>query len=240
MECASCGRGLAADARFCPRCGGRVELGSILGVGTDLSPVPPGGEPASEREPAEPTRALVRRDVADPNDLPPGGGRGSSGEFTPGRIAAMVATFVALTVVGTFVLTQLFGSPTQGSSAASEASESSANPSSANPSATTPSGQGTSGSSAPSPTASPSLPDGARRCSRSGDDAVASAYSGNRDTSCAFTNAVRTAYREAGSPTDSTPFRVYSPVTKRWYDVTCTGGPVLRCADGAAVVHLGP
>ena len=49
-----------------------------------------------------------------------------------------------------------------------------------------------------SSTSSAALPDGARRCSRSGSDAVASAYSGNRDTSCAFTNAVRAAYRTAG------------------------------------------
>ncbi|WP_404386198.1 zinc ribbon domain-containing protein [Knoellia locipacati] len=226
MNCATCGGVLAPDARFCPRCGARVELGSLLGVGTDLPPVPPSEEPEQP-------------------DISAADGSRQGGDLTPGRVAAMVATFVVLTVIGTFVLAQLFGSDPPESSTAAQGTPSSSDTGAASPPATasaTPSGPGTPSASASvsSPTASASLPEGARRCSRSGSDAVASAWSGNRDTSCAFTNAVRAAYREAGAPTQPTPFRVYSTVTKRWYDVTCAGSPLLRCADGAAVVYLGP
>ncbi|MDT0212637.1 hypothetical protein Q9R29_01960 [Rothia sp. ARF10] len=160
--------------------------------------------------------------------------------FTPGRVAAMVATFVVLTVLGTWTLSQLFGSTSSGAP----------DPTGAVTSAST-------ASSSPSPTASrsgsapadaaprPRLADAPQRCSTSGSDEVATTWSGNRDTSCAFSDAVRAAYRKAGAPDGSDPFRTWSTVTKKWYDVTCLATeatPPVRChsADGNAVVFLGP
>jgi hypothetical protein len=242
MHCSSCGAEIIPDARFCTRCGAKVELAALLGVGTDLPPVP--AAPAVTPAAAEPPT------VWEPQRSP--GHHRSSGSFTPGRIAAMVATFVVLTILGTFTLSQLFGTdvpdpvatsatsdPGQGT--ASPSGESSPEPSteSSTPDPSTPAA-----SASPTPTTTPSteLPDAARRCSKSGSDAVATAYSGNRDTSCAFTNAVRKAYRDAGAATDPAPFRTYSTVTKRWYDVTCDTASPVRCqsADGAAVVFLAP
>ncbi|WP_050766621.1 zinc ribbon domain-containing protein [Janibacter sp. HTCC2649] len=236
MHCGSCGADLIPDARFCTRCGARVELGSLLGVGTDLPPVPAQPPVATEPQPVAPTE----------------GHHGPGGNFTPGRIAAMVATFVVLTILGTFVLSQLFGSDVADApnSAATSASTS-AGPDTASPSGEpspepSPSESSTPEPSTPEPSASPTsttaLPAGARRCSQGGNDPVATAYSGNKDTSCAFSNAVRKAYREAGAATDPKPFRTYSTVTKRWYDVTCDTASPVRCqsADGAAVVFLGP
>lgn len=222
MRCATCGSELPSDARFCSRCGGKVVLGSVLGVGTDLPP--------------------VQRVAPEPVHAPPGDDPGTHGGFSAGRLAAMVATFVVLTIIGTYTLSQVFGpdAPEQPSGSAG----STAGPGTASAPPETPpepSGSGSAGTAA-APTPSATLPDGARRCSRSGDDAVATAWSGNSDTSCAFTNAVREAYREARAPVHPTSFRTYSTVTKRWYDVTCGAGELLRCAsaDGAAVVFLGP
>ncbi|MEO7269868.1 MAG: zinc ribbon domain-containing protein [Knoellia sp.] len=238
MHCRSCGAKLIPDARFCTRCGAKVELAALLGVGTDLPPVP-----AAPAVPAEPpaTREPQRSE----------GHHRSRGNFTPGRIAAMVATFVVLTILGTFALSQLFGpdAPDQAANSASpdpDPGQGTASPSGESSPAPSPPESSTPESSSPGPSASPTpttaLPDGARRCSKSGSDAVATAYSGNRDTSCAFTNAVRKAYREAGAATDPKPFRTYSTVTKRWYDVTCGTASPVRCqsADGAAVVFLAP
>ncbi|MFW5473282.1 hypothetical protein ACOCJ5_08240 [Knoellia sp. CPCC 206450] len=162
--------------------------------------------------------------------------------FTPGRVAAMVATFVVLTVLGTWTLSQLFGSTSNGAPDPTGAAT-------AGPTTSPSTGASASGSpkgSAPADDAPrPRLADAPQRCSTSGNDAVATAWSGNRDTSCAFTDAVRAAYRKAGAPDGSAPFRTWSTVTKKWYDVTCLATestPPVRChsADGNAVVFLGP
>ncbi|KGN37642.1 hypothetical protein N803_11335 [Knoellia subterranea KCTC 19937] len=177
-------------------------------------------------------------------------GRKQSPSTGRGRIAAMFATFVVLTILGTWALTQLFGSnpaPTTDASG-SQSTSTSAPPSAGSPSPTTPSE-----TSSPSASSSATLPAGApeprltdapKLCNKSGSDAVASAWSGNRDTSCAFSEAVRAAYRKLDDTTGT--FRTYSTVTKRWYDVTCLDADgaqrPLRChsADGNAVVFLGP
>lgn len=319
MHCSSCGADLLPDARFCTACGHRVELGTMLGVGTDLPPAPTSAELAEQarraREEAarraagqppvepdapsppvassaaasstasgafsgapgevstpEPHRATGLDDTAAMEPVRPReptptaaratGPRGDdgpyrdersargSGTFTPGRVAAMVATFVLLTVIGTFALSALFGSGDPDSDAAdSTTSTAPASPSASEPPASTdtepsptePSPTESSQSPSPSPT-STTLPKSARRCTTKGGDEVATAWSGNRDTSCAFSNAVRAAYRKADAATTGETFRAYSTVTKRWYDVTCGTGPYVRCqsADGAAVVFLGP
>lgn len=228
MHCVSCGAELIPDARFCTRCGARAELGAFLGVGTDLPPVP--APPAVPRLPPEQVVSRTSHHHPGPN-----------GDFSAGRIAAMVATFVVLTILGTFALSQIFGTDTPESPSASESTDTGQGTGDPSPETTPPPSTPESSSAAPSPSASITLPEGARQCSQSGNDAVATAYSGNGDTSCAFTNAVRKAYREAGAATDPQPFRTYSTVTKKWYDMTCDAGPLVRCqsADGAAVVYLG-
>ena len=82
------------------------------------------------------------------------------------------------------------------------------------------------------------MPADATRCSRSGDDAVATAYAGTERTSCAFAGAVRAAYRKAGTPSDATSLRAFSPVTEKWYSLACDGGEPVRCTTttGAVVV----
>ncbi len=245
MHCGSCGAELIPDARFCTRCGAKVELAALLGVGTDLPPVP--AQAPAVRQPPPPQQPDAQQ--GQPQPPAPADHHGPGGTFSTGRIAAMVATFIVLTILGTFALSQLFGSdapdpvatsasPDPGQGTASPPGESSPEPSPPESSTPEPSTPGPSAS----PTPTTALPDGARRCSKSGSDAVATAYSGNRDTSCAFTNAVRKAYRDAGAATDPKPFRTYSTVTKRWYDVTCDTASPVRCqsADGAAVVLLGP
>lgn len=250
MLCSACGAQLLEDARFCTRCGARVDLGDILGVGIDLGPVAPAGQ--HSQHPQHPSQH-----AHSDGDQRPGGAAGqhrlrAPATFTVGRVAAMIATFVVLTILGTWTLSQLFGpdEPAPSTAASSAVAQGNSDTPAGEPSATSDSSPApsptepspTGSSPTPSPSPANSLPATARRCSSSGSDVVATAYSGNRDTSCAFTNAVRTAYREAGAGTNPAPFRTYSTVTKRWYDVTCDAATPVRCAsaDQAAVVFLGP
>ncbi|WP_245613957.1 zinc ribbon domain-containing protein [Knoellia sinensis] len=323
MPCTSCGNPLPSDARFCSRCGEKVALTSLLGVGTDLPPAPTREELLAQAQAAraeaqaraqaqgggsetvtaqsgsassagsdsagsdsaetngvapeaprtepiqmdnavtprhEPTAVLpaalpLQRDAGVPMRREPAAARDntwsrrpseSQSAFPPGRIAAMVATFVVLTLVGTFALSKMFGSNAPQASADPAATSAASGPagSSGEPSteeSPEPSDTPTTEES-PSEDVSDQLPDGARRCSSSGKSPVATAWSGNKDTSCAYSKAVRKAYQEAGGTGGEATFRAFSPVTKRWYDVTCEGSPLVRCVDasGAAVVFLGP
>ena len=156
---------------------------------------------------------------------------------------AMVATFVLLTVIGTFALTRILGSddpaPTAVSPSVSSEEGEPAPPESAPAPSTSP-------SAAPDTSASPStsaaaIPAGARECSTSGSDSVATAYAATERTSCEFAAAVREAYRKAGSPDGATTLRAFSPVTKKWYSLSCDGGAPVRCTSTTnAVVLLGP
>ncbi|PRY58769.1 hypothetical protein BCF74_11150 [Knoellia remsis] len=231
MSCRSCGAALEGTAQYCSQCGARVELGALLGVGTavDAAPVDPDVETEVERD---------RR------------------PFPLGRALAMVATFLVLTVIGALALTRIFGSggPEQASAASSaQASqteeEAGDTASSAQAPSQTPSGGAASPTSTPSPTPTPSspsptpvqIPAGARLCSTAGTDAVASAYAGTERTSCEFSESVRTAYRDEGTPDGEASLRVRSPVTKKWYSLTCDGGTPVRCVTTTgAVVYLAP
>lgn len=265
--CDSCGTPLTPDAAYCSRCGTRAGLGSVLGVGTDLPPVP---DPVRVRGPQGPdlgrTAELPRVDpgaVAATHPVP------RTPSHSRASIAAMVATFLVLTVIGTFALVRLTG-PTSPSVAAGDAGDVGAAGAPTGPPAPTaptgtppsegqaadPSSAPSSDPSAPSPRATPSAsssvevspsptraptpvtPVDAKRCSRSGDDAVATAYAGTDRTSCAFAGAVRSAYRKAGTPGDATSLRAFSPVTKQWYSLSCDGGEPVRCTTttGAVVV----
>lgn len=282
MHCRSCGADLPDHAEYCLRCGERVQLGSVLGVGTDLPPMPQRERPVPPEDPTEGPSEGSPEDLSKTAELPrvagpvaagataapsltpspdpvgpggPGGPVGPTDEEPakrPGHsrasILAMVATFVVLTLIGTFALTRILGSGDP-DPAATSATSPSATPSgsdstseSPEPSASAPS------SSAPSPSApsaSPStgvtIPAGARRCSTSGSDAVATAYAGTERTSCEFAAAVREAYRKAGTPDGATTLRAYSPVTKKWYSLSCDGGEPVKCTSTTnAVVLLAP
>ncbi|CAN7258913.1 zinc-ribbon domain-containing protein [Knoellia sp. LjRoot47] len=311
MHCRSCGADLPADAAFCSQCGARVELGSVLGVGTDLPAMPRRDQPIAEPEPEhrsghqpEPaedlsqTRELPRVDptAAPPADAAhegtqpmvpvparapsPGRHEAPAAPVTapvahhepvahepvapyghrapdnhdglgdhddrPGHsrnsVLAMIATFAVLTIIGTFALTRLVGSddpqPTTASSSSASGAEETGDASAApSPSA---SGSDAKGAS-PSASASSSVPAGARRCSTSGNDSVATAYAGSERTSCEFAAAVREAYRKAGTPEGATSLRAYSPVTKKWYSLSCDGGEPVRCTSTTnAIVLLAP
>ncbi|MFW5470354.1 hypothetical protein ACOCJ4_09945 [Knoellia sp. CPCC 206435] len=250
--CRSCGTSLAPDAAYCSRCGSRVELGSVLGVGTDLPPVP---RRDAEPAPLDRTAELPRVETA-PTSLAATDPPSPTPSHSRGSIVAMLATFLVLTVIGTFALTRLTGSGEPGVAAGAPARvpatapvEEEAVPDAASPSATTtpsptPSAPSPSASASPEPSpesssdAAGSVPADATRCSRIGDDAVATAYAGTERTSCAFAGAVRTAYRKAGTPSDATSLRAFSPVTEKWYSLTCDGGEPVRCTTttGAVVV----
>ncbi|GAA4115707.1 hypothetical protein GCM10022415_12300 [Knoellia locipacati] len=269
MHCRSCGADLPVDSAFCSQCGARVELGSVLGVGTDLPAVRP-----QEQQPEDlsQTRELPRVDpsvAAAPAAVLPGEPSGPTGhpghaghhehvdhagnvghdghdghddgpKHSRNSILAMVATFAVLTIIGTFALTRLVGSddpaPTTAASSSSSASEEAGD---ASPAPKT----SASGSASPqvAPSASTSVPAGARRCSTSGSDSVATAYAGSERTSCEFAAAVRDAYRKAGNPEAATSLRAYSPVTKKWYSLSCDGGEPVRCTSTTnAIVLLAP
>lgn len=278
MHCRSCGADLPADAAYCSQCGARVELGSVLGVGTDLPPVPsrerPRATPPDESPRATPpdepsthdlseTRELPRLDPAGPPPEPSAPGRpvpaapaaapaaatspaaapdDHEPEHSRSSILAMIATFAVLTIVGTFALTRLLGSddpepaaegtPT---SSVEETGDATPGPSTGAPTPSeTPSPQ-------VSPSTSTSIPAEARRCSTNGSDAVATAYAGTTRTSCEFAASVREAYRKAGTPGGATSLRAYSPVTKKWYSLSCDGGEPVRCTSTTnAIVILTP
>lgn len=240
-----------AEARARSGAGGSVPRASEAVPPAHRTQAPEAVQPAPDAEPSadhEPTDVLhvgpmSRHDASrsSHDDHAPAEHDGPAPTFTPGRVAAMVATFVALTVLGTWTLSQLFGSTPDGAPDPTGAATAGSTVSSPPPS---PSGS-RSGSAPADAAPEPRLADAPKRCSTSGSDEVATAWSGNRDTSCAFSDAVRAAYRKAGAPDGSEPFRTYSTVTKKWYDVTCLtteATPPVRChsADGNAVVFLGP
>ena len=273
MPCRSCGVDLPRDAVYCLRCGARVELGSVLGVGTDLPPVPPRNQPAPEPEQEleadltqtaelprlqvpppvaprqQPAPAAPSQQAASTPPPPPANGGAVLGSgHSRASVMAMVATFVLLTIIGTFALTRILGSddpqPTAASaspSASSEEGEASPSDSATAPSAT-PSQTPEPSPSSPTPsTSAASIPAGARQCSTSGNDSVATAYAATERTSCEFAASVREAYRKAGSPDGATTLRAYSPVTKKWYSLSCDGGAPVRCTSTTnAVVLLAP
>lgn len=245
MDCRSCGVDLPRDAAYCLRCGAQVELGSVLGVGTDLPPMPPR---AGEQDLVATgfAQSAQRTPPIRPSDVDATSG------FGPSRstILAMVATFVVLTIIGTFALTRILGPDAPETVATlatpvtpTTSTEEGEAPPSESP--TTPSAS-PSNPPTPSPTATPlepgvAIPAGARRCSTNGNDAVSTTYAATERTSCEFAGAVREAYRKAGTPDGATTLRAFSPVTEKWYSLSCDGGAPVRCTSTTnAVVLLVP
>lgn len=262
MDCRTCGVDLPRDAVYCLRCGARVELGSVLGVGTDLPPhdraepageqdlsetavlprIPAPSQPQSQQSQSQARPAQPMQPAAAAATPAPAGTSGHS----RGMILAMVAAFAVLTIIGTFALTRIVGSDgSDGPETAAtpttsteEGQDSSQSPTAPDASAST--------QQLPSPTTVPTesgpvIPAGARRCSTTGSDAVATAYAATERTSCEFAASVREAYRKAGTPDGATTLRAYSPVTKKWYSLSCDGGAPVRCTSTTnAVVLLAP
>lgn len=225
-----------------------------------VAPVPPSAVPQepdwhdeqSAAAPAAPAAAGAAAPAPQPAPQTDAGPR-------PARsnLVAMIAAFTVLAVIGVFALTRIFGgggSDEQADSASSapqtsqpaspDPSQKSAEPSPSEPSTAAPSPSAsesaTAGSPSPSETGA-AIPAEARRCFKSGSDAVATAYAGNDRTSCEFAVAVREAYRRAGTPGDRTTIRAYSPVTKKWYTLDCNGGDPVRCeTPTSAVILLAP
>lgn len=262
MRCRSCGADLPVDSAFCSQCGARVELGSVLGVGTDLPTAPTAPtaatEAAREQQPEPEPGPQAEPDLGQTRELPrlrhpahPAAAAAAAapmGEPEPGpahsrnSIVAMIATFAVLTIIGTFALTRLVGSgdpePAAQSPSSSVVEESGDAPAASSGPSGSPTPEGSPSASA---SASPAVPAGARRCSTSGSDSVATAYAGTERTSCEFAAAVRDAYRKAGSPEGATSLRAYSPVTKKWYSLSCDGGEPVRCTSTTnAIVLLAP
>ncbi|KGN35676.1 zinc ribbon domain-containing protein [Knoellia subterranea] len=242
MDCRTCGADLPPHAAYCATCGARVELGSVLGVGTDLPPRRVAESPAAAVQRAEASGTAYAEQFGDHQHEPqrPGHSRSS--------ILAMIATFVVLTLIGTFALTRIVGSDSPEPAASvtpttamegEESPSTEASSSAAGTESATPESPSTSPTS-PSAT-SGAIPAGARKCSTSGDDSVATAYAGTDRTSCEFAASVREAYRAAGTPDAATTLRAYSPVTKKWYSLSCDGGAPVRCTSTTnAVVLLSP
>lgn len=271
MHCHVCGTALPQQAAFCQRCGSPVareasprftagssqphesssepageDLSRTRELPTLASPTSSGPSPAAgPTEPTGPTGS--ERPAPRPSDA------GSRGGPPRSNLVAMVAAFVVLAVIALFALVRLVGGGPDGGeataskgavassgSAPSEATEGSQSPTQS------PSQSASQQQSQPPSTPSASktgadIPAEARRCSTSGNDAVATAYAGTDRTSCEFAVAVREAYRRAGTPSGATSIRAYSPVTKKWYTLTCDGGTPVRCETSSnALILLAP
>ncbi len=94
-------------------------------------------------------------------------------------------------------------------------------------------------SSSSSPSESATLPVGAQACP-GGANAGHRAAAGNDTTSCAFALNVRDTYVASGADGSSeVTLQVNSPVTRKNYEMTCSGSPLVTCRGGkGALVYL--
>lgn len=81
-----------------------------------------------------------------------------------------------------------------------------------------------------------------QECARTGTGPFAAAGTANASTSCPFAINVRAAYVEqlTGQPGQ---VRAYSPTTKLWYDMDCSGAQPVLCTGGKAgrvIIYGGP
>lgn len=72
-----------------------------------------------------------------------------------------------------------------------------------------------------------------RECARVGSGPFAAAGTANASTSCPFAINVRDAYVETLNGGSGT-VRAYSPTTKLWYDMACSGSQPVLCTGGKA------
>jgi len=78
-----------------------------------------------------------------------------------------------------------------------------------------------------------------KECGRSGSGRYAAAAAGNNHTTCPFALNVRKEYQGSGANGAEIRLRVYSPVTKKRYDMDCSGDQPVMCVGGSdALVYL--
>ena len=181
---------------------------------TPLPPSAPAGAPTSDR-------------AARPAD-PGWGGPASGWEEEPDRSSRarwlLVGAAVVVALAAVFVTLWFITSPGSGTSGA------------APPTSTSSSGSPSSGSAGPS--SSPAtLPAGAVACPSTFDAGSGTAYQhsarGNDGTSCPFAESVRKAYLDSGSVDQQVTVTARSPVTKKDYQMTCSGSGLVTCQGGA-------
>lgn len=85
----------------------------------------------------------------------------------------------------------------------------------------------------PSPTAVPrqSIPSNALACPGGGTAALSSSAVVGA-TSCPFAEEVRKAYLGQSKRNATVSVQAWSPITKQWYTMSCTGSDVVKCSGG--------
>ena len=255
-QCAVCAQIAPLDAKFCGSCGTAFPAPApppqdawptmpmsavtahVPNATAAYAPLPPPPPPASAPYPPMPTAPA------------PGVPRKTSKlPLVIGGIAAL-AVIGLVAALGVPALLARFGPPSEGAGAAT--------PSAAVPvPSTTPSSADT---PAPQPTVTVTVaeqpqpattvvvvPDApvqkqtyptvyvteGKECSRTGSGPFAASGTANASTSCAFAINVRDAYVNTLNGGSGT-IRAYSPTTKLWYDMQCSGSQPVLCTGGKA------
>ena len=156
---------------------------------------------------------------------------------TPGWAWALLALVIVALFggLGYLAATQLGGS---GDAPAAQRPVTETDSAETTPRAVTPSSR-PSASPSPSPSPRASVPSNAQPCraTERTADFPSSAVVGN--TSCPFAEEVRLAYLQQSQRDASVSVRAWSPTTKQWYTMSCSGSDVVKCAGGNnAVVYV--
>lgn len=159
---------------------------------------------------------------------------------TPGWAwALLVLVLVGLVGgLGYFAVTQLSGSDEPAAAATRPVTEQESRattaPAQSTPRPTTPSAR-------PSPTKAPSItvPSNALSCPTSARTGELSTSAVVGNTSCPFAEEVRMAYLQQPERDADVSVRAFSPMTKQWYTMSCTGSDVVKCTGGTdAAVYV--
>ena len=258
--CASCGLSLPNSAVFCARCGSSVPAGPAATPVT-VSTAPTTPTASSALAPSQPTAASAATAPIAVTQLPePAGAAGQ--DWAPvaahpprtarrtGPILAAAAAFVLLLVAGGVAVVMYLGKTTADSfnQAARQLNQQSQGEQGPSPdiaplTPVTPEPEQPSVDDTPQPldTTTPLVePAGGKLCSTLGSGPFATAAAGNDHTSCPFADAVRDAYQASGADGADTTLNVFSPVTKKDYDMLCTGPAPIACTGGNdALVLIG-
>lgn len=80
------------------------------------------------------------------------------------------------------------------------------------------------------------LPITAKVCGSTAGGPYAQVATGNESTSCPFALNVQTAYIQAGGSGAPIVVNAYSPVTTKWYSMSCSGYQPVTCTGGVAAI----